>query len=157
MSSSAMTPPSSAQDSGHRDSSSPAWMALIVGAGALLLGLAVWAYTALVVPETERPKPAWLSVAKVTSQMTDGRMLALRVNLQLRRADDEAPLSAHLAAFASLVESAGAELNQDDLSDPRKLVATQDHMRRAINEYLADRGVSQRIRKVDFQELVLLP
>ena len=139
------------------DGGSSMWMGAIVGIGALLLGLGVWAYSALQQPATSRPKPAWLAVPKVTSQMADGRMLAMRVNLQLKRAADESALSPHVPAFASLIESSGSDLQTEQISDSKQLKALQSRIQHDINGYLSEQGVPQRVRKVDFQELVLLP
>lgn len=124
----------------------------------LALLLIVWGYTAATGQgDRSRPKPVWLGVSKVMSQLADGRLAQIQIKVQLRPGDDPMDLAAHEPAFKNLVQTIAAELTQADVAGPQGLQALAEDMADAFNAYLHERGRDERVRRVLFEEMMLLP
>lgn len=139
-------------------SSSTRVIALVVCVGTLVVGAAVWFYTLM--QGNGAPAhalPVWVGVKRVTAQLADGRMLAMKVQLRVSNHEDEAELSAHVPAFAALIEASGGELERDEVTGQKGMRHLGAHIEEAINDYLEDRGLSQRVSQVAFEEMTLLP
>jgi flagellar basal body-associated protein FliL len=136
------------------------WMLeLSVGVMAVVLGTSVWVYMQLShsKPVQERPRPVWLGVDKVMAQMSDGRMVNIKVNLRLKdqKAIDE--LSPHKPAFKALIQEAGTQVTHDELQDTQGMKHFSSVIRASINDYLEDESVHVKIKDVVFDELMLMP
>lgn len=132
---------------------------LSIGAAVLLLGIGVWFYTqhnsAPVVQE--RPRPVWLGVSKVIAQMSDGRMVNVRVNLDLDGEDAVKELEPHTPAFKALIQEVGTSTSHDDLRQRDGINRFGAAIRVSMNDYLEEQQTNGRVKTVAFQELTLLP
>lgn len=130
-----------------------------IGLVMLVLALGVWAYTHLNSTDRtlDRPKPAWLAMPKMMAQMGDGRMLNLKVNLQL--ANDQAvdALKPHVPAFEALIQETGLRITKDDIQEAGRLKQFSQDIRTSLNGYLEDQAMSARVKGVAFEELMLMP
>jgi flagellar basal body-associated protein FliL len=134
-------------------------LALGVSLGALLMIAAIWAWargnTAPAL--TERPVPAWLGVNRVIAQLTDGRMLKVRVDLQLQDQDALSSLTPHQEAFRAMVEEISSEMSHDELLGAEGMSKLAGHIRSASNSYLAEQQIPHRVKDVMFEEWTLMP
>jgi flagellar basal body-associated protein FliL len=134
-------------------------LAIGVSLGALLMIAAIWAWarSASAPAVTDRPIPAWLGVNRVIAQLTDGRMLKVRVDLQLQDQDAVHSLTPHQEAFRSMVEEISAEMSRDELQGPEGMTRLAGHIRSASNSYLAEQRIPHRVKDVMFEEWTLMP
>jgi flagellar basal body-associated protein FliL len=148
-----------AQTTHSASSTDKNWLLEItIGIGFLVIGLVVWAYSLFASKDTHtRPVPAWLSVAKVVAQMGDGRMLKIKVNLQLARKEDEATLSPHGPAFKALVESVGGEMRTEEITGPQGITKLGTAILEELNGYLDEQRVPSHIQQVAFDEVLVMP
>jgi flagellar basal body-associated protein FliL len=132
---------------------------LAFAAGALLLGLCVWAYTSLSSRATEqsKPAPAWLSVSKVLAQMSDGRMVKIKVDLRVQDQDALGSLKPQTPAFTALIEEVGGQMTHEELQGAEGMARLGSAIQTALNGYLKDQRVPERVKGVAFEELTLLP
>ena len=133
-------------------------LGVIVAAGALLVIGAVWGWSRYAAtPSTERPRPAWIGVNRVIAQMTDGRMLKVKVDLNVEDDDAVSALRTHQDAFRSLVEEVSAEMNTEDVQGPDAMRALAHEIQSSVNAYLEQQQVPERVKDVMFEEWTLLP
>lgn len=133
-------------------------LAVLVGLGALVLLLMAWAFNRLMQPqEPQRPVPAWLGVSKVNAQTADGRMLAVKVNLQLKNQNDLETLAPYEPVFKSLVTEAGASLSSDQAKGRDRIAQFGNTVRDSVNDYLNEQHVKPRVKRVAFEEFTLMP
>lgn len=131
---------------------------IAIGATALVLGLAVWAYVSLSkAPDKAKPLPVWMAVPKVTSQTDDGRMLNIKVNLRLAELEQVKALQGHADAFKAIVQDLGNEVTPDDMHNPDRITELGRQIKSTVNNYLRSQQVQARIKGVAFDELHLLP
>lgn len=132
---------------------------LSVGALAILLGVSAWVFLQYAdgKPSLEKPRPAWLSVSKVMAQMSDGRMVNVKVNLRLKDQHAVDELSPHVPAFAALIQEVGTQVSREDLQDAKGLKHFGGLIRTSLNGYLEDQSVHAKIKDVAFAELMLMP
>lgn len=132
---------------------------LAIGVIVILLGGSVWAYSHFSnkSPSQERPKPAWLAVPKVMAQMSDGRMVDVKLNLQLSKEDDAATLQPHMPAFTALIQATGVSTTHDDLQQQGGVARFGQSIRDSLNDYLEEQDMSARIKTVAFEEMMLMP
>lgn len=131
---------------------------IAIGATALLLGLAVWAYVNMSKgADNAKPLPVWLAVPKVTSQTDDGRMLNIKVNLRLTELEQLKTLQAHADAFKTIVQDLGNEVTLEDMHDPDRITELGRQIKGTVNNYLRSQQVKAHIKGVAFDELHLLP
>ena len=132
---------------------------LSVGLMAIVLGVSVWAYMQLMDGKSvqQRPVPAWLGVSKVIAQMSDGRMVNVKLNLRLKdqKAVDE--LTPHKPAFTALIQEAGTQVSHDDLQNSQGIKRFGGAIKSSINDYLEGQAVQAKVKDVAFDELMLLP
>jgi flagellar basal body-associated protein FliL len=129
-----------------------------IGLGTLLTAASVWAYARSTSPmEIDRPVPAWLGVTRAMPQMSDGRMLAVQVQLRLDDQEAVAQLGPMGPAFKGLVMDVAHDLSRDDLVGTEGMKQYGKAIKAAINEYLAEQHRNERVRKVDFEELLVMP
>lgn len=149
---SASTP--SGQSSGVRQEW---WLAAIVALTTVLVALGVWLYTSAADPvQQQRPRPVWLGVPKVVSQMSDGRVLEVKVNLQLKDSGAARRLSGHQAAFTTVIQEVGSTMTKDDVRGADSIERYGRTIRTSLNDYLEDRNMGDRVRHVAFEELTLV-
>jgi flagellar basal body-associated protein FliL len=131
---------------------------LLIGVTVLVLAGAVWLYSqASDGPETKRPRPVWLSVPKVIAQMTDGRMVNVKVNLHLDQQDAVDELADHLPAFQTLIQEIGTQTAREDIQDREGMKRFGGQISESLNAYLDGQRTQGRIKNVAFEELTLLP
>lgn len=131
---------------------------IAIGASALILGMAVWAYVSLSkAPDNAKPLPVWLAVPKVTSQTEDGRMLNIKVNLRLSEVEQLKTLQAHAEAFKAIVQDLGNEVTLEDMHDPDRITDLSRQIKGTVNNYLRSQQIKAHIKGVAFDELHLLP
>lgn len=142
------------------DSAPNDWLLeLVIGVGVVVLGFGVWAYTHFASgPATpDRPKPAWLALPKVMAQMSDGRMVNIKVNLRLASDNAIGDLTPHVPAFKALIEETGTRLSRDDLQGAEGMKNLSRTIRTSLNGYLQERDLSPRVKDVAFEEMMLMP
>jgi flagellar basal body-associated protein FliL len=131
----------------------------VIGVGVIVLGLCVWVFTHFSngTPHQDKPKPTWLAVSKVMAQMSDGRMVNIKVNLRV--ANDKAidQLEPHVPAFKALIQETGTRLSKDDLQGTQGMKNFSRAIRASLNDYLQDRQVPARVKDVAFEEMMLMP
>lgn len=131
---------------------------LLVGLGVMLTAALVWAYSMLGgTPGTDRPRPIWLGLDKVVSQLSDGRMMAVKVNFELKNVKDSQALQDYQAALTVLVRDVAATLSHDDLRGSEGMKRYGAALHAATNDYLHRQGLPGRVKAVAFEELVLMP
>lgn len=132
---------------------------LAIGVVVIVLGGSVWAYSHLSnkSPLQDRPKPAWLAVPKVMAQMSDGRMVDIKLNLQLSKQGDAAALEPHMPAFTALIQATGVSTTHDDLQQQGGVARFGQSIRDSLNNYLEEQDMSARIQTVAFEEMMLMP
>jgi flagellar basal body-associated protein FliL len=131
---------------------------LLIGLGTMLIAGLVWGYSVLSgAASSEHAKPTWLGLDKVISQMADGRMIAVKVNFELKKGSDLQALEGHSSAFSSLVQGVAATMSYDELKDTDGIKHYGSAVKTAVNEYLGDRQLDGRVKAVAFEELVLMP
>jgi len=145
------TPPTATRGGDRR-------FALVVSAITVLLIAAIWLWTRYAaLPSDDRPKPAWFGIDRVMAQMTDGRMIKLRINLQVQDQSEVVSLYPHQRALKALVEVTSSEMNRDDMSGPDGMTKLANTLQDTINGYLSEQRVDIQVRKVVFDEWTLLP
>lgn len=134
-------------------------LAIVVSLGALMLITAIWAWarSATAPAVTERPAPAWLAINRVIAQLTDGRMLKVRVDLQLQDQEAVSSLTPHQEAFRSMVEEISADMSHEELRGPEGMTRLAGHIRSASNSYLAEQRIPHRVKNVMYEEWTLMP
>ncbi|MGC4061586.1 MAG: flagellar basal body-associated FliL family protein [Aquabacterium sp.] len=132
---------------------------LSVGLIALVLGLGAWLFLQFSDGHSahDKPHPAWLGVPKVMAQMSDGRMVNVKVNLRLKDEKAVEELDPHLPAFAALIQEVGGQVDHDALQDSKGIQHFGSLIRESLNDYLAQQSVHAKIKDVAFAELMLLP
>jgi flagellar basal body-associated protein FliL len=132
---------------------------LSVGLLAIVLGVSAWLFLQLSdgKAKPEKPRPAWLGVSKVMAQMSDGRMVNVKINLRLKDEKAVEELDPHLPAFAALVQEVGAQVNHDELQDSKGIQHFGTLIRDSLNDYLEQQSVHAKVKDVAFAELMLLP
>jgi flagellar basal body-associated protein FliL len=130
-----------------------------IGAIALLLGGSVWAYSHYSDsnPQQDKPKPAWLAVPKVMAQMSDGRMVNIKINLRLKDNKEISALEPYIPAFKALLEETGALTKREDLQARDGIQRFEQAVRTSFNDYLEDQEVSERVKGIAFEEMMLMP
>lgn len=133
-------------------------MEISIGLGILILGVGAWLFNTYAKPQaSNRPVPIWLGISKVMAQMTDGRMLSVKVNLQLKNKDDQSILEPHATALKAVVEQVAADMNEDEITGPDAMVNLGDAIESGVNDYLREQHLKTRIKHVMFDEMVLMP
>ena len=131
---------------------------LSIGVIVVMLGAGVWAFTHYGSNASqERPKPAWLGVPKVMAQMGDGRMVDMKINLQLNSTKDASELEPHMPAFTALIQAAGVSTSHEDLQREGGPASFGRTIRSSLNNYLEEQDLPERIKNVAFEELMLMP
>ncbi len=131
---------------------------LVMGGVAIVLIGAIWAWSRMShAPDTQRPRPAWMGINRVVSQLNDGRMLKLRVDLQLKDEAAVNALSSQQDIFKSMVEEVSAEMSHDELQGPEGMRTLAHHIQATFNDYLADQQIPHRVKDVLFEEWTLMP
>lgn len=133
---------------------------LSIGIIVIVLGAGVWAFTHFGEKpnaQQERPKPAWLAVPKIMSQMGDGRMVDMKINLQLSSDKDASELEPHMPAFTALIQAAGVATSHDDLQQDGGAARFGRTIRSSLNNYLEEQDMPERVKNVAFEELMLMP
>lgn len=123
----------------------------------LLVASAVWLYTALSgATSSGRPQPVWLGVPKVVSQMSDGRVMEVKVNLQLKDDDAAGALEDHVIAFGAVIQGVGISMTKTDVRGAEGMQRYGQAIRESINDYLEQSNIDERVRHVAFEELTLV-
>jgi flagellar basal body-associated protein FliL len=149
----------SASPAPDQPSSRDGALPLAFAAAALLLGLGAWAYTSFGAHSSEpsRPVPAWLTISKVMAQMSDGRMVKIKVDLRVQDKDAVGTLKPQTAAFTALIEEVGGHMSREDLQGSEGMARLGSAIQTALNDYLQEQRVPERVKGVAFEELTLLP
>ena len=136
-------------------------MELIVATVVVLLVGDVWLYMYLQDNKQEArkhaPAPTWLSLPKVSAQMTDGEMMQVKVALMLKKKSDKDELAPHAPAFQALVAEVGSEMGPKEITGPDGVTHFGDAIKSSVNDYLKEEGLKGRVKKVAFEELRLKP
>lgn len=132
---------------------------VIIGIAALMVGLGVWLYaTGSSAPKTQdKPRPFWLGVSEVMAQLSDGRMVNVKVNLKLGSEKAVGELAPHKPAFQALIQEAGTQVSRDDIQGPEGMRRFGATLQETLNAYLEEQDVPIRIKQVMFEELTLMP
>lgn len=130
-----------------------------VGLLALVLGVSAWLFLQLSdsKPKHDKPRPAWLGVSKVMAQMSDGRMVNVKINLRLKDEKAVEELDPHTPAFAALIQEVGTQVTHDELQDTKGIQHFGSLIRESLNDYLEQQSVHTKVKDVAFAELMLLP
>lgn len=132
-------------------------LGICIALATLLVGMGVWMYTALGDASfSSRPKPVWLGVPKVISQMSDGRVMEVKVNLQLKDKDAAGNLRDHLNAFSAMIQEVGSSMTKTDIRGADGVKEYGRAIRESLNDYLEERQISTRVKHVAFEELTLV-
>jgi flagellar basal body-associated protein FliL len=130
-----------------------------VGLLALVLGVSAWVFLQLSTgkPSHDKPRPAWLGVSKVMAQMSDGRMVNLKVNLRVKDEKAVEELDPHTPAFVALIQEVGTQVTHEELQDSKGIQHFGTLIRDSLNDYLEQQSVHTKVKDVAFAELMLLP
>lgn len=147
------------------DSPSPAssglsdWLLeLVIGVTVVVLAVGVWAFTHYSDQTAQdKPTPVWLGVAKVMAQMSDGRMVSIKVNLRLDDEDAVDQLEPHIPAFKALIQETGTQLSREELQGREGMKHFAKAIVGTLNGYLDERNEPARIKSLAFEELMLMP
>ena len=131
----------------------------IMGLAVVLLGMGVWLYLSNngAPAAQDKPRPVWLGVSEVLAQMSDGRMVNVKVNLKLGNEQAIAELAPHKPAFQALIQEAGTQVSREDIQGPEGMRHFGATLRDTLNGYLEEQDVPTRIKQVVFDELTLMP
>lgn len=133
-------------------------MGLIIAGVALLIATAVWGYAHWTDQQArQQARKAWVAVPKVLSQLSDGRMVQVKVNLKLDDGAPTAPLDGHGPALSAMIQAIGPTLSRDDLRGPEGMDRYATAIRDSLNSYLSGRQMDERVADVAFEEFVLMP
>lgn len=133
-------------------------LAVLIGLATLAFLMVAWALNRLIQPsEPERPVPAWLGVSQVTAQTSDGRLLSVKVNLQVKNKDDLEVLAPYEPAFRSIVADTGAAMSSDQATGSERVIQFGKTVREEVNDYLEEQNVQPRVKRVAFEEFKLMP
>jgi flagellar basal body-associated protein FliL len=134
-------------------------LAVSISVAAVLTVASVWAYAhfnrASFAPE--RPKPVWLGVTSAMPQLTDGHMMQVQVSLRLEDQESLTQVSPHAPALKALVVDVAQDMSSHDLVGTRGMQRYGKAIKTAMNEYLAEQHVNDRVRQVAFEDMVILP
>lgn len=132
---------------------------LAIGAAVLALGLAVWLYTHFSqAPDTiQKARPVWLGLPKVMAQMADGRMVNLKLNLQLDHDDAIDELDEHVPAFQTLIQGLATQTPREEMQSREGMLRFSAGIGASLNDYLDAQQAQGRIQNVVFEEFTLLP
>lgn len=131
---------------------------LVIGVTAVVLAVGVWAFSHYSDPAPQdKPNPVWLGVSKVVAQMSDGRMVSVKVNLRLAHEDAVDELAPHIPAFKALIQETGAQISREDLQGREGMKHFGKAIVSTLNDYLDERNEPARIKSVAFEELMLMP
>lgn len=148
----------SASISMNRKAKGSDWtLAIGIALGALLVAFSTWIYTQWSSMEKPRNGTVWLDVPEVQSQLADGRMLSVKVNLKLRSRDNPNMLEGHEPALKAMIEQVGTTMTRSDIKGQEGIQRYGQAIQQAINGYLDDQQIEGRVKTVAFNELVLLP
>jgi flagellar basal body-associated protein FliL len=140
-----------------KDKTSDWTLAIGIALGALLVAFGTWVYTQWSAMDKPRNGAVWLDVPEVQSQLADGRMLSVKVNLRLRNRDDPDMLEGHEPALKAMIEQVGTTMTRADIKGREGVQRYGQAIQQAINGYLQDQHIDERVKTVAFNELVLLP
>jgi flagellar basal body-associated protein FliL len=133
---------------------------LMIGMSVLLIGSMIWAFNNLGKPwgtDAQPPMPTWFGIQTVTSQMSDGRTVSVKIKLQLKGAEDSEALRPHEGAFKVLVQEVAAEISRSELKEADGIKHYGLALKEAMNGYLREQQRPERIKAVAFEDLVLMP
>lgn len=141
----------------RKDKSGDWTLAIGIALGALLVAFGTWVYTEWSSLEKPRNGAVWLDVPKVISQLADGRMVSVKVNLRLRNRDDPEVLEGHAPALKAMIEQVGTTMTRTDIKGADGIQRYGRAIQQSINGYLDDQDIEERVKMVAFDELVLMP
>ena len=133
---------------------------LVIGLVVIVLGGSVWAYSHYGHQNPlhqDKPRPVWLAIPKILAQMSDGRMVNVKVNLRLNSDKDAGTLEPHLPAFKALIQETGTRTTHEALQDREGVIRFGQAIRTSLNDYLADQDVPARVKDIAFDEMMLMP
>jgi len=131
---------------------------LVIGVTVVVLAVGVWAFTHYSDQTAQdKPTPVWLGVAKVMAQMSDGRMVSIKVNLRLDDEDAVDQLEPHIPAFKALIQETGTQLSREKLQGREGMKHFAKAIVGTLNGYLDERNEPARIKSLAFEELMLMP
>ena len=130
-----------------------------ISAIVIVLVMTIWLYVRYANnhPMQEKAQPVWLGVTKVTSQMSDDRMVDIKVKLRLDNEKALDQMEPHAPAFEALIQEAGAKMTREDLQQRGGLKRLASGILNNINDYLEEQALPGRIKEVDFEEVLLMP
>lgn len=131
---------------------------LVIGVTVVVLALGVWAYShfSANTPQ-DKPRPVWLGISKVITQMADGRMVSVKVNLRLTDEQAVGQLEPHIPAFKALIQEAGTQVSHDELQSREGMLNFGKAIVTNVNDYLDEREVATKVKSLAFDELILMP
>lgn len=133
-------------------------LAVLIGLVTVLLLAGAWMFNRLTkADEPARPVPVWLDVSPVTAQMADGRMLQVKVNLQVKDKDDLEVLAPYEPVFKSIVFETGSALSSSEARGSERIIEFGDTVLESVNDYLDEQRVQPKIKRVAFEEFKLMP
>lgn len=131
---------------------------LLIGVTVVVLALGVWAYSHLSTnAPQDKPRPVWLGISKVITQMADGRMVSVKVNLRLTDENAVAQLEPHIPAFKALIQEAGTQASHDELQSREGMSRFGKAIVTNINDYLNEHEAATKVKSLAFDELILMP
>ena len=125
-------------------------LAIGIALGALLVAFGAWVFTEMSAMDKPRNGAVWLNVPKVISQLADGRMVSVKVNLQLRNKDDPSTLEGHQPALKAMIEQVGTTVSREDIKGADGIQRYGRAIQHAINGYLDDQQIDERVKMVAF-------
>lgn len=138
-----------------REGSIAVWIALAV----ILFGLAAWGTSSLL-PQTtavERPKPMWMKLPTVETQMADGKMVTMDLNLQMQHQRTENSLDDYKAAMAAVVQERVQTKTRKDFATAQGMTDVSKDLKKSLNRFLKNHDMEQRVQSVEYQQFTLLP
>lgn len=104
-----------------------------------------------------RPRPVWVEIKPVQAQMLDGRMVGVKVTLRLGDSADSGDIEAYKPAIAAAIQQIGSGQTKEVLFGKDGMLKFSQQIGEAVNDLLEEREVGRVVRRVDFNELIVMP
>lgn len=128
--------------------------------GLLAMLLLSWAGVKTVssfLDDNARPRPVWVEIKPVQAQMLDGRMVGVKVTLQLGDGTDGADIESYKPAIAAVIQQIGAGQTKESLYGKDGMAKFSQQLRESVNDYLEDHEMGRAVNRVNFNELIVMP
>lgn len=104
-----------------------------------------------------RPRPVWVDIKPVQAQMLDGRMVGVKVTLQLQDKASGSDIESYKPAIAAVIQQIGAAQTRAAIFGKDGMERFRGQIGDAVNDYLEDHELGRAVKQVSFSELIVMP